>query len=44
MDTQKLCLVLLMICLFLVHVEGDLNELDVQDSGKKDNYPSLSMP
>ena len=38
MVTKKLCLVLLMICLVLEHVEGDFNEPDAQVLGKKDNY------
>ena len=38
MDNQKLCLVLLMTCFVLAHVEGDLNEPNVQVSGKTDNF------
>ena len=38
MVTKKLCLVLLMICLVLVHVEGNLNEPNVQVSGKTENF------
>ena len=38
MVTKKLCFVLLMICLVLESVGGDLNEPDAQVSGKKDNY------